>query len=153
MKKTYALILLVAVSMLSYSGMASAATTWIYQVKPSGAIRGGKLKLAFMGGAAASRNVRFKWKIDTIIGEKKDWIPIRLPAEVFDRGALAEIAPGTSARIGNVEIACERPGTYRTTISGIPFRFTAGSGNVWSSIELKIRGQTIRGSFAQVANE
>lgn len=153
MKKTYALILLAAASMLSFSGAASAATTWIYQVKPSGAIRGGKLKLAFMGGAAASRNVRFKWKINSIIGEKKDWIPIRLPAQVFDRNALAEIAPGTSERIGSVEIFCERPGTYRTTISGIPFRFTTGSGNVWSSIELKVSGQTIRGSFSTVANE
>lgn len=153
MKKTYAFILLVAASLLSITDTASAATTWIYQVKPSGAIRGGKLKLAFMGGTTASRNVRFKWKIDSIIGEKKDWIPIRLPSEVFDRDALADIAPGTSARIGSVDIFCERAGTYRTTISGIPFRFTTGSGNVWSSIELKVRGQTIRGSFAQVANE
>jgi hypothetical protein len=152
-KKIPTLLLLAAISLLSFAETASAATTWIYRVQPSGVIRGGKLKLAFMGGSKGARNIRFKWKIDSIVGERKDWIPLRLPAEVFDRSALAGIAPGTSARIGSVEVICERPGTYRTQISGIPFRFTLGSGSVWRSIELTVQGRTIRGSFSTVADE
>ncbi len=147
------LILLFAILFPLTTLTAEAATVWNYKIESSGPVKGGKVKIILLGGG----NIRFKYKLDTSVGYKEDWIPYRLPAQLFDAKFYGSLNIGEQVQIGEYTVTRETQSAFLASSSEGKFRiYPRASGGAWRRIEFTIRsGVTIRlnGNLMEVTNE
>jgi hypothetical protein len=132
---------------------AEAATVWNYKIESNGPVQGGKVKIILLGGG----NIRFKYKLETSVGYKEDWIPYKLPAQLFDPGFYASLSIGEQVQLGDYVVTRETQSAFLATSSEGKFRiYPRSSGGAWRRIEFTVRaGVTVRlnGNLMAVTNE
>lgn len=160
--------LLLALLAIFLTSNAEAATAWVYRIEPASMISGGKLKVYENGRGNGYKKMRFKYKLDTAIGFKEDWLPYNLPAKMFDSDFLATLVPGQAVDLGKVphgwenrsesfKIVRESRGAYLVSSSDGQFRiFPRNNGGAWKRIEFTIRGRVtlrLNGNLEEVVRE
>lgn len=149
------ILTILALSFAVFSNSAHAITAWAYRVESSGPIHGGKLKIYQMAKTETTRQVRFRYKLETAIGFKDDWVPYTLPAKAFDAGFLAALPEGQAADLGKFEITKlgERSFSLRAPEGRIDFTTPSATSTPWSRVELHVSSIVIRANLVEVVNE
>jgi hypothetical protein len=139
--------------LITSSFSAQAATVWNYRIEPNGPVKGGKVKIHLLGGG----NIKFKYKLDTSVGYKEDWIPYKLPSQLFDPTFYASLDIGERVQIGKYIVVRESDAAYLATSDEGKFRiFPRDKGGAWRRIEFTVKsGVTIRlfGNLLNVTQE
>lgn len=160
--------LFIALALALSAGSAQAATTWNYNVERASMISGGKVKISTLAKGRGFRKIKFKYKLDTAVGEKAEWFPYNLPEAMFDPAFLAKLAVGEKAELGSIphayaggsaafSIVRQSQDAYLVSTADGQFRFYARSkGGAWKRIEFTVKSSiTVRlnGNLLEVTNE
>jgi hypothetical protein len=149
MKKTTFILGLLA-SFFTFSLSAHAVPVWNYRIEPNGVVRGGKVKIHQLGGGT----IRFKYKLQTTVGYKEDWIMYRLPNQLFSRNFYNSLAVGEKTQVGNFQVTRQSASAYLAVGPGGQFRVFPGRGAAWRRIEFSVRaGVRLHGNLMNVTNE
>lgn len=147
--------LFLVLASLFISSSAFAVPVWNYRVDAGGPIKGGKLKIFQMSRSETVRQVRFKYKLQTVIGYKEDWIPYNLPAEAFSPNSLSTLDIGQSVALLDFTLA--RTGNKSFSMKGpdgrIDFITPTNFGGAWTKLVLKVKGVVINGTLMEVTDE
>lgn len=148
--------ILFALSLLiTLSTNAMALPVWNYRVAAAGPIKGGKLKIIQMSKDANARELRFKYKLETVIGYKEDWVPYTLPSEAFDATFLSAMEMGKTVAVDQFKFT--RTATRSFSLEGkdgrIDFSTPSATSTPWSRISLRVGRIVINGSLMEVTNE
>lgn len=134
---------------------AFAVPVWNYRVAAAGPINGGKLKIFQMSKNANSRELRFKYKLQTVIGYKEDWVPYTLPSEAFDANYLSAMDMDKTVALDQFKFT--RTAARSFTLEGkdgrIDFTTPSATSTPWSRITLRVGRIVINGSLMEVTNE
>jgi hypothetical protein len=145
MKTLFAILATLIVSTLS----AQAATVWNYRMEPNGPVKGGKVKIHLLGGG----NIKFKYKLDTSVGYKEDWIPYQLPGQLFDPSFYASLDIGERVQIGKYVVLRESDAAYLATSDEGEFRiFPRAKGGAWRRIEFTVKSGATIGLYGNLIN-
>ena len=68
---------------------AQAALVSHYLIEPAPMISGGRLKISEIGRGNGYRQLKFKYKLQTSVGYREDWLPINFPEQIFNSGFLS----------------------------------------------------------------
>ncbi|MCO5143020.1 MAG: hypothetical protein M9962_08025 [Oligoflexia bacterium] len=147
---------------------AFAATVWNYRLQPSGAIKGGKLKISKVKTSSSYVQLKLKYKLETSIGYKEDWLPYNFPGEMLDKDYLSRLPLNEAKSLGRLPHAFEnRTVNFQITRKssdaflvksddGQFLIYTKSSGGAWRRIEFVIRSSvtiTLKGNLENVVNE
>lgn len=149
---------------------AHAAVTWNYTAEKSGPIKGGEIRLSVIKTTERSKTLKLKWKVDTSVGPKKDWIPYTFPIEIFSSNYLSQVAVEQTKDLGTfnsglnigkeVTYKLQRldETTYFLSNEELRFKFVVNKkGGAWKRIDalVKLKGITVnfKGNLAAITQE
>ncbi len=137
----------------SFSLSSEAATVWNYRIESNGPVKGGKVKIILLG----SGKIRFKYKLETSVGYKEDWIPYQLPQQLFDARFYSSLDLGDKVQLGKYTVTRETEAAYLAVSDEGKFRiYPKANGGAWRRIEFTVKaGVTVRlfGNLMAVTNE
>ncbi len=86
---------------LFYSFSAEAKIVWNYRLEPTDKILGGKVKISEIETKQGYRQIKFKYKMQTVVGYKESWLPYNFPQKIFDREYLLSLPLKIETHVGS----------------------------------------------------
>lgn len=147
-------LIICLISILS-STQAFAITVWNYSVEDSGPINGGKVKIIHEVQTETTRDVRFKYKLQTVIGYKEDWIRYTLPLEIFDAKYLVAQQVGKAVELKDFTFTRTNARTFvlKNKDGKIEFTTPNETSVPWNKIKLKVGRVEILGTLKDITEE